>query len=126
MWRLSIGQRRQSIWLLRVSNTLLGGLALGCCPLSIFNHLVHVNMYNEIYKSTEFYHVRQGNDLKPRVNVVIVNLTPSCKFLCIQQTVDKNDNSVISEFTELYDAYKQVRCFIEQSLWYTNGNEYIQ
>ena len=126
MWRLSIGQRRQSIWLLRVSNTLLGGFALGCCPLSIFNHLVHVNMYNEIYKSTEFYHVRQGNDLKPRVNVVIVNLTPSCKFLCIQQTVDKNDNSVISEFTELYDNYKQVKCFIEQSLWYTNGNEYIQ
>lgn len=126
MWRLSIGQRRQSIWLLRVSNTLLGGLALGCCPLSIFNHLVHVNMYNEIYKSTEFYHVKQGNDLKPRVNVVIVNLTPSCKFLCIQQTVDKKDNSVISEFTELYDNYKQVRCFIEQSLWYTNGNAYIQ
>lgn len=126
MWRLSIGQRRQSIWLLRVSNTLLGGFALGCCPLSIFNHLVYVNMYNEIYKSTEFYHVRQGNDLKPRVNVVIVNLTPSCKFLCIQQTVDKNDNSVISEFTELYDNYKQVQCFIEQSLWYTNGNEYIQ
>lgn len=126
MWRLSIGQRRQSIWLLRVNNTLLGGLALSCCPLSIFNHLVHVNMYNEIYKSTEFYHVKQGNDLKPRVNVVIANLTPSCKFLCIQQTVDKNDNSVISEFTELYDNYKQVQCFIEQSLWYTNGNEYIQ
>lgn len=83
-------------------------------------------MYNEIYKSTEFYHVKQGSDLKPRVNVVIVNLTPSRKFLCIQQTVDKNDNSVISEFTELYDDYKQVQCFIEQSLWYTNGNEYIQ
>ena len=83
-------------------------------------------MYNEIYKSTEFYHVKQGNDLKPRVNVVIVYLTQLCEFLCIQQTLDKSDETVISEFAELYRDYKQVRYFIEHSLWYTNGNEYIQ
>lgn len=82
-------------------------------------------MYNEIYKSTEFYYVKQGNDLKPRVNVIIVCLTQIGEFLCIQQTLDKSEGTVISEFAELYKNYDQVRHFIEQSLWYTNGNAYI-
>lgn len=83
-------------------------------------------MYNEIYRSTEHYQTKVGDTTFPRVNVIIVNITPSGNFLAIQQTIDKTDNSVISELSELYDNYKQVQSFIENSLWYTNGNEYIQ
>lgn len=83
-------------------------------------------MYNEIYRSVEFYQTKVGGTTFPRVNVIIVTITPSGRFLAIQQTIDKTDNSVISELSELYDTYKQVQSFIENSLWYTNGNEYIQ
>lgn len=84
-------------------------------------------MYTEIIHIKENFLVKQGLYTHNRVNLIVVNITPQGKFLCIQQVADPDKRyEVLTEHTELCDTYKQVMAFVENAMYYTNGNEYKQ
>ena len=84
-------------------------------------------MYTEIINFKEYYTVKVGDCVMNRINFILVNIAPSGKFVCINQVVDPDNRYiVVSEYNELCDTYKQVMAFVENAMYYTNGNEYKQ
>jgi hypothetical protein len=84
-------------------------------------------MYTEIINFKEYYTVKFCDCVMNRINFIIVNIAPSGKFVCINQEVDPDNRYiVVSEHNELCDTYKQVMTFVENAMYYNNGNEYIK
>lgn len=84
-------------------------------------------MYTEIIHIKENFLVKQGVYTHKRVNLIVVNITPQGKFLCVQQVANPDKRyEVMSERTKLYGTYKEMMAFVENAMYYTNGNEYNQ
>lgn len=82
-------------------------------------------MYTEIINFKEHYTVKVGGCVMNRINFIIVNIAPSGKFICITQVVDPDNRYIVlGEYRELCDTYKQMIAFVENAMYYTNGNEY--
>lgn len=83
-------------------------------------------MFTEIIHIKETFTITLGDSTHTRINLIVVNITPQHKLICIQQIADADTHEVLAETCELCDTYKQMMAFVEKAMYYTNGNVYNQ